>query len=320
MREAVRRILIDHIEAVRVMTDPEDPAEPEPDYDLSNVYELHAVTKDTPRPWIVLQVAAPDPAEPFSDMAQTLNVWPNVSQESYQDLDALIAEIETVLAGRRFAVTQGEETRQFYVEQRPGGEDAIQDEWGGITKLLRFVVYELGWLSFETFDPDPIKALRAWAESVWPVLEVEDEDPIVQIQTDPSSWDPTDASPGIYFRLAGIPRRLTEWATHVTVEARIMVHVLAPSSAKRLEWTRRVVEELYRTRRIMLTEPNPYDPEDTIESPMHLNAVGADSTASPFTTGQITILGEYGILIPSASVPAIEQMFVSGDVEIEEGV
>lgn len=302
MREAIRRLLIDSIEAVRVGVIGA-PAT----YDESRVYELHAVTAETPRPWIVLQVAAPDPAEAWSEMAQTINVWPNVSQESYQDLDALIAEIEITLAGRRFAVVEGDETRQFYVEQRPGGEDAIEDEWGGITKLLRFVVYELGWLSFETFDPDPIKGLRAWAEARWPTL-----------QHDPATWNPTDENPGLYWRLLGIPRKLVDYPRHTQVEARIMGHVLAPDYRKRLEWTRRVTEELYSTRKIMLTEPDPDVPGEEISSPMFLNTVGADSTASPFTAGQITIMGEYGILLALSSAPTVDHAFISGDVEEQE--
>lgn len=302
LRETIRRLLIDNIEAVREL----DGAET--DYTESRVREPQGVLTTEKRPFIVIEFLSPDPTEAWAEMTQNVGVWPNVPVGDFPALDALAEQVIDVLGGRRFATGEGADTRQFYAEHAGGGGDAIEDTFGGITKLLRFTVYELGWLSFETFDPDPIKALKAWSEERFPD----------QLQTDPATWDPSDAKPGLYWRLRAIPNVLEHFPTWSRVEVQIFGHILAPSYRTRLEWTRRVHQELVRTRRVKMTEPDPADPGQELESPLFIERAGADSSANPFTVGQIVIVASYGILVNKPLAPKLDHVHVGGDVPEQE--
>lgn len=158
------------------------------------------------------------------------------------------------------------------------------------------VVYDLiAWPSGLTYEPDPVAALRTWAQVH-----------SVQLQVDPQTWSPADATPALYWRLAGIEGVApTQWGAWVT--CRLAGHILAPSPGVRLEWTRRVVEALALTRRVTMSDG----------SPLIIQSIGANSDADTLRVGQIRLTARFGVLGPAPTDPTIQHAHITGAAEGE---
>lgn len=291
MREALRRFLVDNVAAVRVESAPGVT-----DYDKSRVKELHGVTALKDRPFIVLVEGPLDPGEQWAGIATALDVWPHVEHTKFTTLDAFANEISALL--NELILEDGE--KRYYLEKLATGGDQHVPEWETITRVLRFSIFDLEFLSGETIDPDPVEALARWTDETFGV----------DVQTDPASWRPSREQPGIYWRISTIPRVLEWYPFHTWVEARIMGHVIAPTYTARLEWTRRIHQALLSTRKLELADG----------SPLFIEGLGADSGAHPIRTGQITAVCRLGVLSEIEEAPVIERVVIGGDVVNEQEV
>lgn len=277
MRTTIRRRLIDAVEEVQVA----GPGPGDIDYAASRVFEPHGATDATVKPFIVFGEADRDPSEAPSPMATAFEAHPYVDRETFRLLDTMHEEIRAAFDWQVFS----HDDKPLLAELLPGAEDVLDGRWNGFTKPVRFQVFDLSMFVTETFEPDPIAGLRAWADETWPAQG----DPAVpQIQTDITEWLPSDAAPGVMFRFVGIPTLLEQWPNATWFSARIAAHVIAPDRHVRLQWTRRLTESLALARHVALGDGSYF----------YLESIAADSSAHAVRDGQITLTGRYGVLIP----------------------
>ena len=277
MRVAVRQRLIDAGTAAQ-----------------GRVFEPHAVTAATPKPFLVVREAPETAEEPWSSLSTPLEVWPFVAQTTFQALDALVDQVVAALRDVRVSDASGE----WLVTYEGGAaEDQRTSEWDAITRPQRFRAYHLGWLGGLTFDPDPVAAMRAWTEVAVP-----------GVQTNPATWDPQDGTPGVYWRLVEL--RPGEQSAGVRwLVARLRGHVVAPSAAVRLTTGRRVVEALWQTpgQRAAMSDGGPllFDVDGTV----------LDVDAHPLRTGQVLVQARFGVLEPAGAAEVLRQAHLIGDVQ-----
>jgi hypothetical protein len=102
-----------------------------------------------------------------------------------------------------------------------------------LKRTARFAAFALGWLAATTYAIDPVAALAAWTTATFGP----------SVGTDPATWTPADATPGVYWR---VDRELAverqPWGSWYDVEIR--GHVVAPTPTARRAWARRVAERL----------------------------------------------------------------------------
>jgi hypothetical protein len=280
LRESIRQLLVAEVAEVD-----------------GRVFEPHAMTIDDGLPALIVKIGAEDNGEDWTGRAATttVEVWPYTTRERFTDLDVLAQRVKEVLDGARFSAGG----REYYTWHLITGTDALDDLFGGITRTITFEAGDLTWLSGSTYEPDPITALREWAEDRWGTA----------VQTDPLSWDPRAGAPGIYFRWAGITRTVDRWPTWSLLECRIAGHILTPDPSERLTWTRRLHEALEATRRVHM------GPDGL---PLDIVAAGADSTTHPLRTGQITLLAQMGVLVPEEDTTQVQHVELTGAVPQQE--
>ncbi len=272
MRTAIRQILVDNITAVQ-----------------GRVYEPHAAGANTQKPYLVLREGVQDPESDWAAFSTIVEVWPYVKRTTFQQVDSLANAIINALHRKRFS-HEGEEYLIDYLGS--AGPDFVDDNWDAITRGLRFRVFALGWLNGLTYGPDPVAVLQTWTATTWP-----------EVQTDPGSWTPADATPGIYWRLVRLaPMQLT--AAVNWIEVQLTGHVLAPSPAVRLAWVRKVTEGLAKQRRLKMIDGGP----------LELLKVTADSEADPMRRGQIQLTARFGVLQPTAQAEVLGRVVVGGAV------
>lgn len=275
MRTAIRQLLVDNIPDVQ-----------------GRVYEPHAAGPNTQKPYLVLREGVQDPEADWAAFSTIVEVWPYAKRTTFQQVDTLANTVINALHRARFSEA-GEEYLIDYLGS--AGQDFVDDEWDAITQGLRFRVFALGWLSGVTYDPDPVVTLRNWTAATWP-----------EIYTDPATWTPADATPGIYWRLVRLtPVQIT--AAVNWVEAQINGHILTPSAAVRLTWVRKVTEGLAKQRRLKMTD----------DGPLELLRVTADSEADPMRRGQVQVMARFGVLTPVAAEQVLNRAVVSGDTSGE---
>ena len=275
MRTAIRQILIDNITAVQ-----------------GRVYEPHAAGPNTQKPYLVLREGVQDPEADWAAFSTIVEVWPYVKRTTFQQVDSLANAVINTLHRARFSHA-GEEYLVDYMGS--AGQDFVDTEWDAITRGLRFRVFALGWLNGLTYEPDPVATLQNWTAETWP-----------EVQTNPATWTPADITPGIYWRMV----RLT--TTEITaavnwIETQINGHILAPSTAIRLSWVRKVTEELAKQRRLKMTD----------DGPLELLRVTADSEADPMRRGQVILTARFGVLQPGAQYEILRKAAASGDINME---
>lgn len=275
MRTAIRQLLIDNIPQIE-----------------SRVYEPHAAGPNTPKPYLVLREGVQDPEADWAAFSTIVEVWPYVKRTTFQQVDAMANAIINTLHRARFS-HDGEEYLVDYLGS--AGQDYVDEEWDAITRGLRFRVFALGWLNGLTYDPDPVATLQEWVAKTWP-----------EAHTNPATWTPADATPGIYWRIVRlVPVEIT--AAVNWMEAQISGHILAPSAAVRLSWVRKVTEGLAKQRRLKMSDGGP----------LELLRVVADSEADPMRRGQIQLTARFGVLQPTAQHEMLKKAVASGDIDME---
>ena len=274
MRKALRQILIDNIPQI------------------NGVYEPNIPSAKTQKPYLIIREGVQDPEAPWAAFSTIVEVWPYVSRTTFQEVDALADAIIGVLRGRRFAA----DDEQYLVNYLgSSGQDFVDEEWDANTRGLRFHVFALGWLSGLTYDPDPVEVLNSWTRATWP-----------EVHSDPRTWTPDDETPGIYWRLERLSPTLTT-ATVNWMEAQIAGHILVSTMVVRLEWLRKVTEELAMQRRLRMSGGGP----------LELVRLSTDSAADPMRTGQIQLTVRFGVLQPRPQAEVLNTAVVSGAVNEE---
>ena len=277
MREAIRQLLVNNIPEIQ-----------------GRVYEPHVAGPNIEKPYLVLREGVQDPETDWSAFSTIIEVWPYVKRTTFQQVDALVNAIINLLHRARFSYN-GEEYLVDYLGSV--GQDLVDEDWDAITRGLRFRGFALGWLNGLTYDPDPVKALQEWTKETWP-----------EAHTDPGTWSPADVAPGIYWRMVRVAT--TEITAAVNwMEVQINGHVLAPSAAVRLNWVRKVTEELAKQRRLKMSD----------DGPLELLRVIADSEADPMRRGQIQLTVRFGVLQPRAQHDVLRKAFAGGDIDLEVG-
>lgn len=275
MRGAIRQILVDNVLLAG-----------------RRVFEPHAAGAATQKPYLVLKEGVQDPEADWAAFSTIIEVWPYVARTTFQQVDVLAGQVIDALHRTRFS----EAGEQYLIDYLgTAGQDFVDEEWDAITRGLRFRVFALGWLNGLTYDPDPVAALQSWTKAAWP-----------EAHTDPATWTPADATPGIYWRLV---RVVTVQSTAAVnwLEAHLAGHVLALSAAVRLAWVRNLTEGLTKQRRLRMSDGGP----------LELLKVIADSEADPMRRGQIRLISRYGVLQPVAEAEILGQAVVSGAVNGE---
>jgi hypothetical protein len=253
------------------------------------VYEPHAVKPETPKPFLVVREGFQDPGADWAAFSTVVEVWPYVARTTFQQVDSLAEAVVGTLHRARFS-HGGEQYLADYVGT--AGQDFVDEEWDAITRGLRFRVFALGWLNGLTYAPDPVAALRSWTAATWP-----------EAQADPATWNPSDAAPGVYWRLLRVTTELTTAAVN-WLQARLAGHVLVPDPAARLVWARRIAEALAVRRRLIMQDGG------TLE----LLAVTLDGDADPMKAGQVQVTARFGALRPAAQVEVLRRAVVGGAV------
>lgn len=269
MRQTIRQLLIDNVAQVD-----------------GRVYEPHAAGANTQKPYLVLKEGVQDPETDWAAFSTIVEVWPYVKRTTFQQVDTLANAVINVLHRVRFS----EAEEEYLVDYQGTAGDFVDDEWNAITRGLRFRVFALGWLSGLTYDPDPVFTLQAWTAATWP-----------EVHTDPATWTPGDATPGVYWRLVRLIPVQTTAAVN-WLKAQINGHILAPSALVRLAWVRKVTEGLAKQRRLIMSDGGP----------LELLRVTADSEADPMRRGQVILTARFGVLQPAAEAEVLGRAVVSG--------
>lgn len=272
MRAIIRQMLIEKISQVQ-----------------GRVYEPHVVNPGAGKPFLVVREGVQDRGADWAAFSTVVEVWPYVDRTTFQDVDALAGAVINALHRTRFA-DGGEQYLVDYLGTV--GQDFADDDWDAITRGLRFRVFALGWLNGLTYDPDPVSVLRNWTAATWP-----------EVQTDPATWSPADATPGVYWRLVRLTQVLQTQAVN-WVEAQLTGHVLAPSPAVRLAWVRKLTEGIVRQRRLKMSDGGL----------LELLRVSADSEADPMRRGQVQLTARFGVLQPAAQALVLGRAVVGGAV------
>lgn len=275
MRATIRQLLIEGVPQVQ-----------------GRVYEPHAAGATTPKPYLVLKEGVQDPEADWAAFSTVIEVWPYVKRTTFQQVDTIANAVINTLHRARFSEA-GEQYLADYIGT--AGPDFVDDEWDAITRGLHFRVFALGWLNGVTYAPDPVAILRNWTVAAFP-----------EVHTDPTTWSPADATPGIYWRLVRIaPVQIT--AAVNWIEAQIAGHILAPSAATRLTWVRKITEGLAKQRRLKMPDGGP----------LELLKIATDSEADPMRRGQVQVTARFGLLQPVAQVEVLGRAVVGGAVSGE---
>lgn len=180
---------------------------------------------------------------------------------------------------------------------RPDGETIIL-QWDTVELYDEAAEYRgfdlifdlIAWPTGLTYSPDPIKALRSWSTSRWS-----------DIQVDPLTWSPTDATPALYWRMEGVEsEEMLAWGSWIT--ARFRGHLLAKTPNTRFYWLRSVVERASIDRAVNLEDG----------SRMFIDSVQSSNDADPLRDGQIMITARFGVLI-NRSGPMLSNIYISGN-------
>lgn len=285
MREAIRNLLVQGVPKVD-----------------ERVYEPHAMTAadgspDIDLPALIVRELV-NPAAPDGSVAgtNTLEVFVYYPRTSFVGVDETVEAVKKVLTDK---VIEADGER-YFVEYGRTGTDTPDRVFDAITRTVTFTISPLSWMQQAIYDPDPLEALRRWTEDTW-----QEGTEHGDVQTDPKTWQPSNESPGIYWRFVGSPRVIEHYPTHTWFEVRIQGHILVPDKAKRLEWIGRVHQALLLARKVTMEDG----------SPMFLVTPTADGTQNAITQGQIMVLAQFGVLKePRYAEQPLERMVLAGNV------
>lgn len=161
MRNAIRNRII---EAVPALTD---------------VFEPHAASKDSVKPYAVVLQGDDDNESAWAGFRRIIEVWPYVSRTSFEVVDELEQEIAAALVAEPLVTEAGEVFTCSYIGS---SQDTVDEDWDAITRGMQFAVMALQPIGAGvpvTLDPW-LNALASWTQTlfgpdwsvykgVWPV-------------------------------------------------------------------------------------------------------------------------------------------------------
>ena len=174
---------------------------------------------------------------------------------------------------------------QFEVE---GSEPRVT----GVTVYFDVVAFPVQ----ETTTPDPVLSTMAWVKERQPQMHV------IGVDDAEVFWKPTDAHPACYVRMSGETSAVRPTWTCVWLRANVILHVICPDVAERMAWVKCLSNDLALEGEIVTDDG----------SPMFIKSVTVDSGANPITTGQLTFVGEYGVLRKVEKVDKLEHVYLGG--------
>jgi hypothetical protein len=230
------------------------------------------------KPFGLIRLDEADPGSGWGGGSQLLTASPYTDPDNLDQLDTLVAQVVGALHNRTVVDDTG--TSFLLWHDRAAGRDFHDEAWQANTKPIRVRLFPLGWQSGLTSAPDPAHNLALWVQQyVVPAG--------FAFQTDPASWNPSDESPGLYWRILTesmpVNGRLS-WGCWW--DATIRGHLVAPSEATRRASQQLIARMMGQTRTIIMDD----------RSPLFLNEVSYDAEADPFRAGQIRLTARYGIL------------------------
>ena len=286
MRDEIRKLLVEEVVSVG-----------------ERVYEPYVPSLQIEKPYLVVKEGSREVPNDWAGYTTTIEVWIFENFETFADVDQLAADVISALDKQIITVNDKKYLLRYLATI---GEDFWDEELQALERGLQFQVFSLGWLSGETYNPDPVAALRTWSESRWVKVEAKDGKTIKTpiLQTDPDTWDPSDQRPGLYWRIVEVSAPYNVSASMYWMDFTIYGHVVAPDPSVRREWIRKVVEALTDAMRINVNDVTELCVEE----------ISATMDADPLTVGQIRLRGTMGLMRSKVSAEVLNNASVSGGV------
>ncbi|EZH67898.1 hypothetical protein DH09_08220 [Bacillaceae bacterium JMAK1] len=258
------------------------------DRGFDHVYEPTVVTTADEPPYLILQKGLQDGPTGHSSGKTTVIVYPCVKNLTFNALDSQAQDVVEAL-DFQWLVQDG---KPYFVQYVNAEQDTFVEDWQVYTKGLNFEVVALDWIDNKTTDPDPIEALNDWTNFQFDYL-----------QTDPQSWQPTNDSPGLYWRLERITRtEHTAWGAWLDVT--IKGHLVMPDRVHRSRVLKDLAQTLAWQKEIQMRD---------LSTLFFEQAITVDNGADMISQGQVTLPCRYGILY-SETYDKIQEINLGGVV------
>ncbi|MDU7473622.1 MAG: 3'-phosphoadenosine 5'-phosphosulfate sulfotransferase [Paenibacillus macerans] len=272
MRGLIRKQLIDHIPEIG-----------------GRVFETDVAAADEEKPYLVMMKGTESDENDWAGTSNMIEVWPYLAHTQFKHVDSLVSAVIDALDHQLLtdSVT-GEAILCRFTGSTSA--DMLDEKFDAITRGVQFEIFSLGWLLHEPVEPDPASALSAWAAERFPSM-----------QTDPRSWNPSDESPALYWRMASILSVQTmSWGAWI--DATVRGHMLVPNVSARNTWLDRTVRQLALEGQVTMLD----------QSRMMIRRVSADSSLDPFRVGQIALDVRFGILRPAIHAERLNHIHIGG--------
>lgn len=260
MREAIRQKLITSIPEV-----------------AGRVFEPHAAGADTQKPYLVVLMGTDTEDTPWTGYRQIVEVWPYLDQTQFADVDAISEKIAAALGSLPLTTAAGEVFSCQYLGA--AGPDVFDQEWGIITRGLRFAVLALQPVAVvETMAGDPwIEALAGWTESILSTLTTTFAESWAIYR---NAWPAGYRKPAVLWRLTDFETQEKSRAVY-EVRKRIVGHVLGSSPNEQINVALQIVQEMRSAIKLLLDAAN--------KRYMMVASAAADLKANALTAGQISL-------------------------------
>ncbi len=130
------------------------------------VYEPHAASAKTEKPYLVIRQGVDVENNPWTGFRRIVEIWPYVARTTFQSVDSLAKKVTAALDKQLLTMDTGEVFTCLYLGTV--GTDFIDEDWGAITRGLRFAVMALQPVAVpETVVNDTwVEAIANWSENL----------------------------------------------------------------------------------------------------------------------------------------------------------
>ncbi len=235
----------------------EKPCYPRMDYNVNNRY---------------------DPERKVSG-ALEINIWCSVEcQHMPADIERRVVEL---VSGTFYSDGDGttcavwNRSDDFHFEGQNAGNNTSPEVFG-VTVLFDLMEFPVQL----TTDPDPIQSLNRWTREHFPGATV------INLDTPPAVWKPTDQSPAVYWRFEGTAATDRQSYAVTWYTGHFAAHVIAATVPERNRWTKAIIERIQRDGEVLLIDG----------SPMFAKQTTVRHSADPLREGHLLLTGQYGVL------------------------
>lgn len=215
----------------------------------------------------------------------TVDVWVcsrNTPIEGKSPEKALGEQVESLISGMFYSPEEGtilcalwRDTVAFFGKATDTNQETSPVETFGLSITFDMIDFP----QQETFSPDPVLALQAWAKKKYPQLKVIGADPL------PSLWRPTEETPALYWRMSGADMTREIFAC-TWYMGQFYGHLSCVSQQERNRWARAISEEIRGSMDLILDDG----------SFLRLEKSQYRHDGNPLSEGQISLWGEFGVL------------------------